>query len=80
VSKIIVSLFIKRVHFYKYNAERDALEDTVIRSYKKTKALFEKSDDYLTKIGMGDFVRDNNQELENSMIQFRKSFTEYMEK
>lgn len=60
--------------------ERDALEDTVIRSYKKTKALFEKSDDYLTKIGMGDFVRDNNQELENSMIQFRKSFTEYMEK
>lgn len=60
--------------------ERDELEDIVMRSYRKTKDLFEETDDYLIKLGKGSFVRENNQELENSMIKFRKSFNEYREK
>lgn len=60
--------------------ERDESEDIVMRSYRKTKDLFEETDDYLIKLGKGSFVRENNQELENSMIKFRKSFNEYREK
>lgn len=58
----------------------ERLEDTVMMGYKKTKALFEETDDYLVKLGRGDFVRENNHDLENSMIKFRKSFNEYKEK
>lgn len=64
----------------KAQREAEKLEDTVMMGYKRTKALFKETDDYLIKIGRGDFVRENNQNLENSMIQFRKSFNEYREK
>lgn len=52
--------------------ERDALEDTVMRSYKKTKVLLEEMGELHTKLGYGELVQKNNSELEDSIYKFRK--------
>ncbi len=52
--------------------ERDELEDTVMRSYKKTKVLLEEMGELYTKLGYGELVQKNNSELEDSIYKFRK--------
>lgn len=52
--------------------ERERLENIVLSSYHKTKAILEESDAYLIKCGFGNFVKENNKLLEDSIDRFRK--------